>query len=109
MLTESGTVVAPLRVITKLPGSGPHSLASGSGVLRANDGPTVVTAVGALLAGLPSGRVPDTVTVFVTTPAVVVLTTMVAVAVAPVAMLPRLHVTMPAICVHVPWDALAET
>src|ERR1041385_3526865 len=102
MSTANGTVVVPTRVTTKAPGSGQHSLALGSGVLRVSDGPTVLTTVGALLAEVPSGRLPDTVTVFVTSPAVVVLTTMVAVAVAPVAMLPRLQETMPALCVHVP-------
>ncbi len=81
--------------------------------LRANvpgavAGLTVVVAVAWLSAGSGSGSAAATEAVFVSVPSCVGVTTIVTVADAPTARLPRAHATV-AVPVHVPWLGVADT
>jgi hypothetical protein len=71
---------------------------------------TVVVAVALLFALLGSASVAVTLAVLVIVPLEVgALTTIVTVADPALAIVPRLHVTVPLACVHVPWVAVADT
>src|SRR5262245_48353365 len=70
---------------------------------------TVVEAVASLFAGEGSSWPAATDAVFEITPAAVAVTTTDAVAVAPEATIPSVHVTVPTRCEHVPCDGVALT
>jgi hypothetical protein len=71
---------------------------------------TVVVAVALLFALLGSASVAVTLAVLVIVPpALGAITEIVTVADPPLAIVPRLHVTVPLACVHVPWVAVADT
>jgi hypothetical protein len=69
---------------------------------------TVVVAVAVLLLVLGSDSAAETVPVFVIVPAAFGVTVIVTVAKPPSAIDPRLHVTVPADCVQLPWLGAAE-
>src|SRR5581483_9332933 len=78
---------------------------------RSATGLTVVVTEAELLAGVGSGSVAVRLAALVTEGAAIAcgLTTIVAVAFAPLANDPRLQVTVPLACEHEPWLELAET
>ena len=70
---------------------------------------TVVLTVAELLAGTRSVSLAETVAVLASAPARVGVTTIVTVALAPTARLPRLAVTLPPLVLTLPCDTAAET
>src|SRR5205807_2369298 len=93
-----------VRVWPTCTGSGVSVLA----ITRSAAGLTVVLAVAVLLSGFGSASVPLTLAVLVSVPAAVGWTTIVTVALAPLARFPRLHVTV-LVPEQLPWPAEADT
>ncbi len=90
----------------------PTSAGSGESVFvtaRSATGLTVVVALAELLARLVSIAVEATLAVFVIEPWFCGVTLIETVALAPLSIVPREHVTVPDACEQLPWDGVAES
>jgi len=105
-----GPALLTLTVYVRLP---PATTGSGLSVLvtdRSAEAVTVVLAVALLFALLGSASLAVTLAVLVIVPPDVgAVTTIVTVALPALAIVPRLHVTVPALWVQVPWVGVADT